>query len=176
MLSSVLTRSSHAFRARRIVVSVLAVCVFIAAAPASSCSIASGYILGKVTWEQPTGSAPNAPDVRISQFDRGELEQGSRPCGFIAILEIELPDHDDDQLAGYYIRVIGVGPRGMYVPGSLLLPRDGENGNKVFMFSWPEIVYESKILPPLDFDFSIVAVSKQGMESNAKLLRVRHPK
>ena len=174
--SSQPARLSTTLQSRCGTVAFFCVFVFAFASPSSACSIASGYNLASESWKKPDGPAPEAPNIHLSRLDRGELEQNTRSCGHIANLEIELPNHSDENVAGYYIRVVGESPRGMYVPDSLLLPRDTEDGRKVFWFSWPEIVFESKVLPQLDFEFEIVAVSNLGMESDAGRLGIRSPK
>ncbi len=160
---------------RCIAVAFACTCALAFSGPAHACSIASGYSLASEHWEEPEGPVPDTPRLHLSRLDRGELEQGSRSCGYIAVLEIELPDHSDEHVAGYFIRVTGDSPRGMYVPDSLLLPQDRDDRRRVFWFSWPEIVFETGVLPQLDFEFEIVAVSKLGQESDVARLRIRSP-
>ena len=141
---------------------------------ARACSIAPGFETRVETWQLRSGEPPDAPDVQLHEFLRGDNSAGSRPCGHIAYLELRLVGAIDDDIVGFHITTVDGANSPFFIPAHLVYPRRSDDDTWSFWFSWPELMPNNSELPPISLTLEISQVSGTGAVSISRTVLVEH--
>ena len=146
----------------------------IVAVEARACSIAIGFETRIESWKSPSGELPDAPNIEIREFFRGEYGEDSRPCGYLAYLELRLIGPIDEDIVGFHISIVESANAPFFIPSHLIYPRKSDDDIWSFWFSWPDLLPNNAQLPPVTLTLEISQVSESGAESKPRTVLVQH--